>query len=138
MRSQRVKNQINEDSKTIWFSLLGISDDDWDKLKVTFQNIALQFSKLPQKIEKAAQEINSLLEKKRPEIEKIISILEDAKFSDAIFSAFLQSIHKGLSQHGYFLGLSSMQWGHINKIGELLKQGDDNAIKEHVLSGFLS
>jgi hypothetical protein len=129
-------NPKNADPKTIWSLLLGISDNDWDKLNDDFQNIALQLSELPQKIEKAVHEITSFLEKKRPEIENIISFLEDQQFHDAVFSTFIQTIHKGLSQHGYFLGLSFLQWGRINEIGELLRRRDASGIKEYVL-GFL-
>lgn len=116
------------ESKSIWPIILGISEEDWKKIKTEFQNFAIQLSKFKDDIDRILKGVNSFIEEYRPVIENL-----NEDFIEKIFVEYLSGTHKKLIENGYFVGLSGWNFGNINKINALLDEGDQKEIEKFLL-----
>ena len=121
-------------SKNIWPMFLGISDNDWEKIRDSFQQIADSVINTRKRFDDIGHKVSGFIENNRSEIEKVLEILQDKTFIERIFSEYLSDTHRKLIQNGYFVGLAGWGFSYTNELKKLLDEDRKGEIEKYLLS----
>ena len=120
--------------KNLWAMILGISDDDWERMRDSFQQIPDSVINIRKRFEDIGQKVLGFIENNRSKIEKVLEILQDKTFIEKMFSEYLSDTHKKLIQNGYFVGLAGWGFSYTNELKKLLDENRKGEIEEYLLS----
>lgn len=114
--------------------ILGISDNDWERIRDSFQQIADSVINTRKRFDDIGHKVSGFIENNRSEIEKVLEILHDKSFIERMFSEYLSDTHRKLIQNGYFVGLAGWGFSYTNELKKLLDEDRKSEIEEYLLS----
>ena len=74
--------------------ILGISDNDWERIRDSFQQIADSVINIRKRFDDIGHKVSGFIENNRSEIEKVLEILQDKTFIERMFSEYLSDTHR--------------------------------------------
>lgn len=114
--------------------ILGISDNDWERIRDSFQQIADSVINTRKRFDDIGHKVSGFIENNRSEIEKVLEILQDKTFIERIFSEYLSDTNRKLIQNGYFVGLAGWGFSYTNELKKLLDEDRKGEIEKYLLS----
>ncbi|NQV19391.1 MAG: hypothetical protein HQ534_12720 [Armatimonadetes bacterium] len=122
-----MSDQINS-----WSSILGMSEEDFDKALISYQAIANSIIRNFQKnLYSVVTKFKEFIEQNQSFFNELAEFFQDPQNIERLFDNYFMNRHKELSKYGIFISMSDLTIRELEEISKIVKDGKEKIVVDY-------